>query len=131
MQCLDKSIDSFKKSKMNNKNIPFQTIDLSSVPKTEHKGETGIAYWQTLQFEGLRIRLVEYSKGYVADHWCTKGHIVHCLEGDFVSELIGGDKFKLTQGMTYVVTDDLSSHRSTTVNGVKLLIIDGDFLKMI
>lgn len=116
---------------MNNKNIPFQTIDWSSVQKTEQKGETGIAYWQTLQFEGLRIRLVEYSKGYVADHWCTKGHIVHCLEGDFVSELIGGDKFKLTQGMTYVVTDDLSSHRSTTVNGVKLLIIDGDFLKMI
>lgn len=116
---------------MNNKNIPFQTIDWSSVPKTEHKGETGIAYWQTLQFEGLRIRLVEYSKGYVADHWCTKGHIVHCLEGDFFSELFGVEKFKLTKGMSYVVTDDLSSHRSTTVNGVKLLIIDGDFLKMI
>jgi hypothetical protein len=116
---------------MNNKNIPFQTIDWSDIPNTEHKGETGIAYWQTLQLEGLRIRLVEYSKGYVADHWCTKGHIVHCLEGDFVSELIDGEKFILSKGMTYVVTDDLSSHRSSTVNGVKLLIIDGDFLKMI
>ncbi|MDX9946139.1 MAG: DHCW motif cupin fold protein [Bacteroidales bacterium] len=116
---------------MNNKNIPFQTVDWSNIPKTEHKGETGIAYWQTLQFEGLRIRLVEYSKGYVADHWCTKGHIVHCLEGDFVSELNDGKKSVLSKGMTYVVTDDLSSHRSSTVNGVKLLIIDGDFLKMI
>ncbi|MDD2290375.1 MAG: DHCW motif cupin fold protein [Bacteroidales bacterium] len=113
-----------------NNNIPFQTIDWSTIPKTEHKGETGMAYWQTLQFEGLRIRLVEYSKGYVADHWCTKGHIVHCLEGDFVSELNNGQQFILTKGMTYVVSDELSSHRSTTVDGVKLLIIDGDFLKL-
>lgn len=89
-----------------------------------------MAYWQTLQFEGLRIRMVEYSKGYVADHWCTKGHIVHCLEGDFVSELSNGQQFILTKGMTYVVSDELSSHRSTTVDGVKLLIIDGDFLKL-
>lgn len=115
---------------MNTKNIPFQTIDWSSIPKTEHTGETGIAYWQTMQFDGLRIRLVEYTKGYIADHWCTKGHIVHCLEGDFVSELNDGKKFTLTQGMTYVVTDDLSSHRSTTTKGVRLLIIDGDFLKL-
>ena len=113
-----------------NKNIPFQTIDWSIIPKTEHKGETGMAYWQTLQFEGLRIRMVEYSKGYVADHWCTKGHIVHCLEGDFVSELSNGQQFILAKGMTYVVSDELSSHRSTTVDGVKLLIIDGDFLKL-
>ncbi len=89
-----------------------------------------MAYWQTLQFEGLRIRMVEYSKGYVADHWCTKGHIVHCLEGDFVSELSNGQQFILAKGMTYVVSDELSSHRSTTVDGVKLLIIDGDFLKL-
>ena len=109
--------------------IPFQTIDWSNIPKTEHKGETGIAWWQTVQFEGLRIRIVEYSIGYVADHWCHKGHIVHCLEGDFVSELENGEQFVLTSGMTYVVSDELSSHRSVAKNGVKLLIIDGDFLK--
>jgi len=114
---------------MNNKSIQFQTIDWTGIPRSEHKGESGIAYWQTLQFEGLRIRMVEYSPGYVADHWCTKGHIVHCLEGDFVSELIGGEKFVLTKGMTYVVSDELSSHRSTSQNGVKLLIVDGDFLQ--
>ena len=114
---------------MSKKNIPFQTFDWTSIPKTEHKGETGIAYWQTIQFEGLRIRIVEYSVGYVADHWCKKGHIVHCMEGDFVSELIDGEKFILTKDMTYVVSDELSSHRSTTKNGVKLLIIDGDFLQ--
>lgn len=111
--------------------IPFQTINWSGIPKTEHKGESGIASWQTMQFDGLRIRLVEYSKDYLANHWCTKGHIVHCLEGAIVSELKNGKKSTLTKGMTYVVTDDMSSHRSATVEGAILLIIDGDFLKAV
>lgn len=111
-------------------NIPFQTINWESIPKEEHIGETGTSYWQTLQFEGLRIRIVEYTKGYMADHWCQKGHIVHCLEGEFVSELSNGELFTLSKGMSYVVSDDLSSHRSISKEGVKLLIIDGDFLKI-
>ena len=114
---------------MNNKNIPFQTIDWSNIPKTEHKGETGFAYWQTVH-EGLRIRIVEYSKNYFADHWCEKGHIVYCLEGEVINELKDGTKSILTSGMSYVVSDELSSHRSITEHGVKLMIIDGDFLKL-
>ena len=111
-------------------NISFQTIDWSTVPKTVHKGETGTAYWQTQQFGGLRVRIVEYTEGYLADHWCQKGHIVQCLKGTFVSELQSGELFTLTEGMTYIVSDDLSSHRSISVGGVILLIIDGDFLKL-
>lgn len=110
-------------------NIPFQTIPWELIEKTEHKGETGVAFWQTFQLDGLRIRLVEYSSGYLADHWCQKGHIVHCLEGEFISELKTGEKIKLTKGETYIVSDELSSHRSISEKGVKLLIIDGDFLK--
>lgn len=110
-------------------NIPFQTIDWTSIEKVEYKGESGVAIWQTIQFDGLRIRLVEYSNEYFADHWCQKGHIVHCLDGEFISELKAGEKIKLTKGETYVVSDELSSHRSVSENGVKLLIIDGDFLK--
>ena len=109
--------------------IPFTTIDWTSIEKVEYKGETGNAYWQTLQFGGLRIRIVEYSQGYLADHWCEKGHIVHCVEGDFTTELKTGEKTKLHKGESFVVSDNLSSHRSHTENGVKLLIIDGDFLK--
>jgi hypothetical protein len=108
--------------------IGFQTIDWNFIETTEHKGEAGTAFWKTIQFDSLRIRIVEYSKGYLADHWCKKGHIVHCLEGGFVSELENGDKFSLTKGMTYIVSDELSSHRSISENGVKLFIIDGDFL---
>lgn len=109
--------------------IAFHTIDWSKIPQSEHQGETGTSFWQTLQFEKLRVRIVEYSAGYLADHWCQKGHIVHCLEGEFKSELEGGEIFSLSKGMTYIVSDNLSSHRSISENGVKLLIIDGDFLK--
>lgn len=113
-----------------NKNIPFQTVDWSKIPKTEYKGEKGTAYWQTLEFDGLRVRIVEYSKGYIADHWCKKGHIVHCLEGEVINELEDGTQSILTKGMSYLVSDELSSHKSITTDGVKLMIIDGDFLKL-
>lgn len=110
-------------------NIPFQSIDWSTIEKVEYKGESGTAIWQTLQFPGLRVRLVEYSKGYLADHWCQKGHIVHCLAGSFITELSTGEKKELTAGASYDVSDELSSHRSFSEKGVQLLIVDGDFLK--
>jgi hypothetical protein len=114
---------------MDFENIPFQIINWENITKTQHPGTSGTAYWQTIQFKGLRIRVVEYSKGYLADHWCQKGHIVHCLEGEFTTELQTGEHFHLVKGMSYIVSDELSSHRSVTENGVKLLIVDGDFLK--
>ncbi len=110
-------------------NIPFQSIYWDLIPKSEHSGESGTAWWQTIQFEGIRIRLVEYSPGYMADHWCEKGHIVHCLDGQFISELKNGKKSIIRKGMSYIVSDNLSSHRSISEAGVKLMIIDGDFLK--
>ncbi|HEY4153934.1 MAG TPA: DHCW motif cupin fold protein [Puia sp.] len=111
------------------KNIPFQTIDWTSIEKVEYKGETGSAFWQTIQLDGLRVRLVEYSSGYLADDWCRKGHIVHCLEGEFISEQRTGERMKFSRNETCIVSDERSEHRSISQNGVKLLIIDGDFLK--
>ena len=110
--------------------IPFQTIDWKVVEKTEHKGKKGTSFWQTIQIGGLRIRIVEYSENYFADHWCQKGHIVYCFEGEFESELKNAEIVKLTKGMTYIVSDEQSSHRSISTNGTKLLIIDGDFLNI-
>ena len=109
--------------------IPFQSINWSLIEKTENKGTSGTSFWQTLQFGGLRIRIVEYSANYVADHWCQKGHIVYCVEGEFVNELATGEITKFTKGMSYVVSDEMSSHRSTSKEGAKLLVVDGDFLK--
>ena len=108
--------------------IEFNTINWLEIEKTEYKGTTGTSFWQTLQFDGIRVRMVEYSPGYLADHWCTKGHIVHCLDGEFITEMQNGKTFRLSQGMSYIVSDELSSHRSVSEKGVKLLIIDGNFL---
>lgn len=110
-------------------NIPFQVIDWNNVSREEHNGKTGKSFWQTLQYDGLRVRIVEYGAGYLADHWCKNGHIVHCLEGEVINEQESGEKHLLKAGMTYIVSDDLSSHRSFAKVKVKLLIIDGDFLK--
>lgn len=111
-----------------NSTIPFQTTNWSSIPSVEHKGDSGSAFWKTLQFEGLRIRMVEYSPNYIADHWCEKGHIIYCIEGEMDTELADGSIHKLSAGMSYQVSDGLSSHRTSSKNGVKLFIVDGNFL---
>jgi len=110
-------------------NISFQTTDWDNIPGTEHKGETGSAFWKTLQLGDLRIRMVEYSKNYRADHWCEKGHIIYCIDGEMTTELSDGRKFTLSKGMSYQVSDNLSSHLSYSKVGVKLFIVDGSFLK--
>jgi hypothetical protein len=115
---------------MNPSNIPFQLTDWEFIPAVEHTGETGFAIWKTQQFGGLRIRLVEYSANYLADHWCEKGHIIFCIEGAMDTELSNGSVYKLSKGMSYQVSDELSSHRTSSVNGVKLFVVDGDFLKL-
>jgi hypothetical protein len=105
---------------MQMKEIPFGITDWSSIECTEHKGETGVAYWRTQSFGGIRVRMVEYSPGYLADHWCMKGHILLCLD----TELKGGREFILTPGMSYQVADNAEPHRSSTAAGAKLFIVD-------
>jgi hypothetical protein len=109
--------------------IPFQQIDWSTISATEHIGTTGIAHWKTILVGGLRVRIVEYSAGYLADHWCQKGHVVYCIRGSVQTEMENGASYKLTGGMSYIVSDGMSSHRSVSENGATLLIVDGDFLK--
>jgi hypothetical protein len=104
--------------------IPFSTSDWSKVEPTEHKGETGMAYWRTRTFGAIRVRMVEYTPGYLADHWCTKGHILLCLEGELQTELADGRSFTLTPGVTYQVADNAEPHRSHTDTGAKLFIVD-------
>jgi hypothetical protein len=104
--------------------IPFGTTEWTSVPRTEYKGERGVAYWREREFGGIRVRMVEYTPGYVADHWCSKGHILLCLEGELHTELADGRKFVLGPGMTYQVADNSEAHRSSTDVGAKLFIVD-------
>ena len=104
--------------------IPFGITDWSKVERTEHRGETGMAYWRTQTFGGIRVRMVEYTPGYLADHWCSKGHILLCLEGELHTELTDGRTFVLTPGISYQVADNAEPHRSSTRTGAKLFIVD-------
>ena len=105
-------------------NIPFGTTDWSDVPTTEHAGTTGKAFWRTRQFGTIRVRMVEYTPGYLADHWCEKGHILLCLEGELHTELKDGRTFVLKPGMSYQVADNAEAHRSSTAIGARLFIVD-------
>ncbi len=104
--------------------IPFGTTDWETVPLTEHPGETGKAVWRTRQFGDIRVRMVDYSPGYLADHWCSKGHILLCLAGELHTELDDGRRFVLRPGMSYQVADKAEAHRSSTPCGAKLFIVD-------
>ena len=104
--------------------IPFGTTDWSALPATEHPGETGKALWRTCQFGTIRVRMVEYTPGYLADHWCSKGHILLGLEGELHTELDDGRTFILRPGMSYQVADNAEAHRSSTPCGAKLFIVD-------
>jgi hypothetical protein len=104
--------------------IPFEVTAWTDVPPTEHPGTTGIATWRTRTFGEIRVRLVEYSPGYLADHWCSKGHVLLCLEGTLDTELKDGRRFTLTPGQSYQVADNEEPHRSTTATGARLFIVD-------
>jgi hypothetical protein len=104
--------------------MPFGTTDWSTIEPTEHQGENGAAYWRTRTFGDIRVRMVEYTPGYIANHWCEKGHILLCLEGELHTELADGRRFTLTPGTSYQVADGAEPHRSSTAIGAKLFIVD-------
>ena len=103
---------------------PFTTIKWSRIEKIKHPGEKGFSVWQTIMMSDIRIRMVEYSAGYVADHWCNKGHIIYCIKGKMRTELQDGRRMKLTKGISYVVGDDSEAHRTSSKKGCKLFIVD-------
>lgn len=109
---------------MQMKDIPFGITNWDTIEVTEHAGDVGKAFWRTQQFGDIRVRMVEYTPGYVANHWCEKGHILLCLEGQLETELEDGRKFILTPGVSYQVADHAEPHRSSTAIGAKLFIVD-------
>lgn len=104
--------------------VPFCITDWSGVAPTIHPGETGTAYWRTLEVGNIRVRMVEYSPGYLADHWCERGHVLLVLEGELTTELKNGESYVLKPGSSYQVADKAAPHRSRTEHGVKIFIVD-------
>ncbi len=104
--------------------VPFCTVDWSTIKPTVHPGVTGEAYWRTFEMGNIRVRVVEYTPWYMANHWCKRGHLLFVLEGELVTELDDGREFVLTPEMSYQVAEDVNPHRSHTEKGAKLLIVD-------
>ena len=104
--------------------IPFQSIDWSAIAPTTHPGAPGDAQWRTLEVGNVRARIVDYSAGYIADHWCERGHVVYVLEGELVTELRDGRAFTAVRGQGYVVADGDGAHRSRTSTGARIFIVD-------
>jgi hypothetical protein len=104
--------------------IPFLISDWSDVEETVHEGTAGEAIWKTTYINDVRVRLVKYSAGYIANHWCYKGHIIYCVEGEMETELQDGRKFKLRKGMMYTVGDNTDAHKSSAMEGCTLFIVD-------
>lgn len=104
--------------------VPFGTTDWSAIPETEHPGETGAAYWKTLEQGNIRVRMVRYTPDYLADHWCNRGHVLLVLSGELVTELKDGSSHLLGPGMSYQVSNDVAPHRSRTKTGATLFIVD-------
>jgi hypothetical protein len=105
-------------------NVSFCTTDWSTVATTEHPGEIGKATWRTVELGNIRVRMVEYSPGYLADHWCQRGHVVLVIEGELHTELKDGRRVTLMPGQSYQVADGAEAHRSAAPNGARIFIVD-------
>ena len=103
---------------------PFEIIDWTKITEEKHTGESGVATWQVIHVGNIRVRKVSYSPGYLADHWCKKGHIIHCLEGEMITQLDDGRSMNLKKGQTYLVGDNSEAHKTSTENGCVLFIVD-------
>jgi len=104
--------------------FPFATVDWSAIERSEHRGETGTSYWRTCNFGEVRVRIIEYTPGYLTGYWCSKGHVFYCLEGELEIELKDGRKFTLTPGMSFQVADGAEAHRNYTRIGAKFFVVD-------
>jgi quercetin dioxygenase-like cupin family protein len=102
----------------------FNTTAWTTVAPTNHPGESGTALWRTQQFGEIRVRMVEYSPGYKADHWCAKGHVILCVDGELETEIADGRRFTLKPGESYQSPDGEPGHRSSTKVGARLFIVD-------
>lgn len=119
--------------------FPFSVTDWAQIEPTLHPGEHGVATWRTRTFGDIRVRMVDYSPGYVADHWCQKGHVVLCVAGELITDLKDANphphaphadapdairSITLTPGMSYQVADNAEPHRSRSPRGCRLFIVD-------
>lgn len=106
-------------------NLPIGAIDWSRVPAVVQPGETGTAAARTCDLGDIRLRLVAYSPGYKADHWCAKGHIIYVISGHLVIEHEDETRAVLSPGKSWHAPDNAGPpHRVLCEAGATVFIID-------
>jgi hypothetical protein len=106
-------------------NLPTGITDWSQVPVAVASGASGSATMRTREFGPIRLRLVDYSAGYIADHWCAKGHIIFVVAGRLMIEHEDGERHVLTAGMSYHVSDEVGpAHRVMSDGGAIIFVVD-------
>ena len=110
---------------MNFNPLPFTVVDWSAMPVTTFSGSSGTGSERILNMGDLRVRVVDFSAGYFADHWCDRGHVLFVLEGELVSQLKDGRRFVLKKGMSYQVSNSGDQpHRTFTPRAARVFIVD-------
>jgi hypothetical protein len=105
--------------------IPAGVVDWSQVVETHHPGQSGTAAVRTFQMGDKQIRLVAYSTGYAADHWCNKGHLTFVISGTVDIEQADGSRHRADAGTSYHVADgEVHAHRLSSPTGATLFIVD-------
>ena len=100
------------------------SFDWDSIPTQKIDGETGFCTIKTKTLGEIKIRHIEYSANYSADHWCDKGHIVFIIDGELKIEHKDNSIHTLQGGMTYLIGDNTLAHQAKSKLGAKALIID-------
>jgi len=104
---------------------PFTMAKFAELPISIEAGSTGTSISRTKTTSDLRVRVVEYGPGYLADHWCDRGHVFYLLCGEVTVELKDGRSFPMKAGESFQVSDDGdSSHRVRTAIGGTAFIVD-------
>jgi hypothetical protein len=103
----------------------FYSIDWDMFKTKKYKGESGSSYWRTVEMDGFRLRMVDYSPGFRSDHFCCKGHIILVEEGMLSLKMNSGGIVNIEKGMSLLIGDSIrDSHQAFTNEGARVFIVD-------
>lgn len=101
--------------------LPEAVVDWSRTPATKTAGATSRAH----KTNDVQLRVVDYDPGYLADHWCSKGHILYVISGSLTIEHGDGKaSYELAAGMSWQTADNGPPHRVRSTGGATVFIVD-------
>ena len=101
------------------------STDWSSLVSESVEGLSGNSRSKSIKYGNIRMRTMEYSPGFEADHWCPRGHIIFVLEGEITIKLKDETEQKISKGMSFICGDnETNPHMVYSKKGAFVIIID-------